>query len=85
VPKNHHRLATCGDVDERNSAIGALIASLPQSAGQVLARLQSLQTTLFQVGALLATSTNPERLTQLESFTFEHTRSIGDTFWRKSG
>jgi cob(I)alamin adenosyltransferase len=56
VPKDHERVEGYGDVDELNSFIGALTASLPQPLGEIRRELETIQSDLFHIGAWLATS-----------------------------
>lgn len=56
VAKDHERIEAYGDLDELNSAIGALAASLPAQAGDVRPELEAIQADLFTIGAWLATS-----------------------------
>lgn len=53
VAKNHLRVAAYGDVDELNACVGAAAAA--SSHDDVRAALQRIQSTLFDVGATLAT------------------------------
>jgi cob(I)alamin adenosyltransferase len=52
TPKDAARMAAIGDVDEANSCIGA--AAL-HAEGQMLARLRTIQSDMFDLGADLAT------------------------------
>lgn len=56
VAKDHARIEAYGDLDELNSAIGALAAALPPQAGDLRPELEAVQACLFQIGAWLATS-----------------------------
>lgn len=56
VAKDHERIEAYGDLDELNSVIGALAASLPPQAGDMHPELEAVQAALFQIGAWLATS-----------------------------
>lgn len=76
MPKNHRRIAAYGEVDELNSVIGALIAALPDSYEQLHEQLQTVQATLFQVGALLATSPGSAHAGSLVPITGGHTREV---------
>ncbi len=49
VPKDHARVAAYGDVDELNSVLGVLLASVEDYLEAAL--LQSIQNDLFDVGA----------------------------------
>jgi cob(I)alamin adenosyltransferase len=56
VPKDNERIEAYGDLDELNSVIGALIATLPREFGDLHQELQKIQSDLFHIGAWLATS-----------------------------
>ncbi len=57
VPKSHPRVASYGDVDELNSALGAARAALREdpALGSVDLGLERVQAECFVIGALLAT------------------------------
>jgi len=55
VPKDDLRVQAYGSVDELNSALGVVIASLPQPLGDWRVPLFEIQSDLFTVGANLAT------------------------------
>ena len=76
MPKNHRRITAYGEVDELNSVIGALKAALPNSSEHLHEQLQTIQSTLFQVGALLATSPGSARARGLAPITPVHTREV---------
>jgi len=65
VPKDHRRIEAYGDLDELNSALGALAAA---SAGQpaVQAELARVQSDLFHLGAWLATTPEAPAAAALE-------------------
>src|SRR5437899_2408266 len=48
VPKDHPRVAACGEVDELNAVLGMLVAACPDFAE--LALVRSIQNDLFDVG-----------------------------------
>ena len=56
VSKGNERIEAYGDMDELNSIIGALIASLEAGLPELTGDLQQIQTDLFAVSALLATT-----------------------------
>jgi len=56
VKKSHCRIEACGEVDELNCALGALIASLTSESLGLRELLLEAQANLFRLGALLATS-----------------------------
>jgi cob(I)alamin adenosyltransferase len=56
VPKDNARIDAYGNLDELNSVIGALIASLPRDCGELREELEAIQSRLFPIGAWLATT-----------------------------
>jgi cob(I)alamin adenosyltransferase len=56
VAKSHARIEAYGDLDELNSVIGALAASLDEPLSAVVGELESIQSALFHIGAWLATA-----------------------------
>ena len=56
VGKEDLRIEAYGDVDELNSALGALTASLPAEASGAGDEIRRIQSDLFHVGAWLATT-----------------------------
>jgi len=57
VAKSHIRVEAYGDVDELNAVLGALIADIsPETQGELAVPLQQIQSDLFHIGALLATT-----------------------------
>ncbi|CAB5122131.1 ATP:Cob(I)alamin adenosyltransferase (EC [Olavius algarvensis associated proteobacterium Delta 3] len=55
VSKGNARIAAYGDVDELNSILGALAAAAPADHPEIQKEVEQIQSTLFQVGAWLAT------------------------------
>ncbi len=56
VSKHHLRIEAYGDLDELNSILGAVGASVPDSEQAVREDILSIQEQLFQAGAWLATT-----------------------------
>ena len=56
VSKSKDRIETYGDMDELNSIIGALVASLGSEHSETVGELEQIQTDLFTISALLATT-----------------------------
>jgi cob(I)alamin adenosyltransferase len=56
VPKNHPRIDACGDIDELNSALGALTAAVLNRDITVKQELRKIQSHLLQIGAWLSTT-----------------------------
>jgi cob(I)alamin adenosyltransferase len=61
VPKDHPRVAACGEVDELNAALGMAMTLAPAADDREL--LETIQRDLFTIGSELAT-TDPARLAQ---------------------
>ncbi len=68
VSKADHRIETYGDLDELNSIIGALVASLPSGNPDLVEELEKVQANLFDISALLATTPDSPALKQLKRF-----------------
>ena len=72
VSKADARIEAYGDMDELNSIIGALVASLgPEHSGPV-EELQQIQADLFTIGALLATTPDSPSMNAIAGITQEH-------------
>ncbi len=56
VGKEDLRIESYGDLDELNSILGSLVASLPPEAAGAEGNLRRIQSDLFQVGSWLATA-----------------------------
>jgi cob(I)alamin adenosyltransferase len=76
VPKDNARIEVYGDVDELNSVIGALIASLPETLADIRGELQEIQSDLFHVGAWLATTPGAAAASQLQPFSPERASAL---------
>jgi len=69
ISKGNERIDAYGDVDELNSTLGALAAAVPEDHRAIRNEIERIQSTLFQVGAWLATSpesSSSELLTQIQ-------------------
>ncbi len=68
IAKNDDRIEAYGAVDELNSLIGAVAASLPAvpEAEDAKEKLTKIQSDLFRVGAMLATTENSTASTYLQ-------------------
>jgi len=69
VSKSHARIEACGDVDELNSAIGALASSLPEQGADLAETINSVQSTLLVAGALLGTTSSSPSAASLRRVT----------------
>ena len=68
VSKASHRIEAYGDLDELNSVIGAFVASLPPEHTDLVEELETVQSNLFDISALLATTPDSPSLKQLKHF-----------------
>jgi len=76
VAKSHCRVEGCGEVDELNSLLGALVAALPEHQGEIKEELQRIQSCLFHVGAWLATTPGSPTLGMLQEIGPGHTQAL---------
>jgi len=68
VAKTNDRIEAYGDLDELNSIIGALIASLTADRDDLTGTLQQIQSDIFIISAWLATTANSPAIESLEKF-----------------
>ena len=61
VSKNHELLECIGDLDELNSEVGCVIAHLDDTYGGLVSLLTRTQSSLFDLGALIAHPNHPEK------------------------
>lgn len=66
VAKNDRRIEAYGDVDELNSLLGALVASLTEINPDLAKRLQQIQADLFQLSSLLAITPDSPAIASLQ-------------------
>jgi cob(I)alamin adenosyltransferase len=67
VEKDHRQVEAYGDLDELNSALGVLAATLPDTAEEsVTGTIRTLQSTLLAAGSLLASSPDSPATNRLE-------------------
>jgi cob(I)alamin adenosyltransferase len=76
VPKSHLRIEAYGDVDELNSILGALVASLPPACKELAQPLQAIQSDLFHVGAWLATTPDSPAIANLQAIGQEQIQAL---------
>lgn len=74
VSKNDPFIEALGAVDEGNSAIGTAIAFLPNNSNLAITKhqLETIQHTLFDVGATIATPASQATEKKLEKTRFDH-------------
>jgi cob(I)alamin adenosyltransferase len=85
VYKNDRRVEVCGEVDELNSVLGALVAALPAHQGDLKEEIQGIQADLFHVGAWLATSPASPTLGMLKEIGPGHTKALEAAIDRLEG
>ena len=68
VSKASKRIEAYGDLDELNSVIGALVAALPPEHTDLVEELEHVQSNLFEISALLATTPDSPSINQLKRF-----------------
>ncbi len=78
IVKSDARIEAYGDVDELNSVVGSLAAVLPQhpDARDLKSQLTQIQSDLFNVGALLATTPESPSADHLKPMSQEHYRRL---------
>lgn len=76
VPKAFLRVEAYGDVDELNSLLGVLVASLPENVSASMEEVRQIQSDLLHVGAWLATTPDSSTLDLLQEITEAHWRPL---------
>jgi len=72
VSKANERIETYGDMDELNSLIGALIASLTSELAELDDELEQIQTNLFTISALMATTPDSPAMQTVSDISQQH-------------
>ncbi len=72
VSKSFLRVEAYGDVDELNSLLGVLVATMPDAAPPIIEELQQIQSTLLHAGAWLATTPGSPTLDLLQDIHAAH-------------
>ena len=76
VSKADLRVEAYGDVDELNSILGGLIATLPPTEGELAEEIKQIQSVLLHIGALLAVTSGSPVLEELEEITQEQSTDL---------
>jgi len=76
VSKNDRRVEAFGDVDELNSLLGLLAATLPREEEDRIGEIERIQSTLFQIGAWLATTRESPAMEFIEKINEERIRFL---------
>lgn len=66
MSKSDKRVEACGAVDELNAVLGVLISMLPKKAVIPLEGMDRIQSNLFHIGAMLATTFHSPTFASLE-------------------
>ena len=72
VSKANERIETYGDMDELNSLIGALVASLTSELAELDDELEQIQTNLFTISALMATTPDSPAMQTVSDISQQH-------------
>jgi cob(I)alamin adenosyltransferase len=72
ISKCHDRVETYGEMDELNSFVGIISASLPQEAKSIVTEIQAIQEVLFTIGSWLATTPDSNSIHQLVPLEHSH-------------
>ena len=72
VSKADERIEAYGDMDELNSIIGALVASLGMAHPEPVGELQRIQADLFTISALLATTPDSPAMDAIAAIDQQH-------------
>lgn len=76
VSKTDPRVEACGAVDELNAVLGVLISLLPKEAAIPLADMDRIQSNLFHLGAILATTLDSPAFAKLEGIEEEEIKFL---------
>ena len=76
VTKSDKRVEACGAVDELNAVLGVLISVLPREAAIRAEELNRIQSNLFHIGAILATTFDSPTFASLEGLEEEEIRFL---------
>jgi cob(I)alamin adenosyltransferase len=75
----------CGSVDELNAVLGVLVSILPSEAAILLDEMGRIQSNLFHVGAILATTFNSPAFASLEGIREEEIKFLEEAIDRMEG
>jgi cob(I)alamin adenosyltransferase len=82
VSKANERIETYGDMDELNSLIGALIASLTSELAELAGELEPIQTNLFTISALMATTPDSPAMQTVSDISQQQIESLENSIDR---
>jgi cob(I)alamin adenosyltransferase len=76
VSKSDKRVEACGAVDELNAVLGVLISLLPKEAAIPLEDMDRIQSDLFHIGAILATTFDSPTFASIEGIDDEEIKFL---------
>jgi cob(I)alamin adenosyltransferase len=76
VSKSDRRVEACGAVDELNAVLGVLISLLPKEATIPLEDMDRIQSDLFHIGAILATTFDSPTFASIEGIDDEEIKFL---------
>ena len=76
VSKSDQRVEAYGDVDELNSVLGGLVASLPSDAAELAKEIQQIQSTLLHLGSWLAVTPDSPVSKDLLQISEAHSKTL---------
>jgi cob(I)alamin adenosyltransferase len=79
VSKANLQIEVYGEIDELNSIIGALVAALDPEQADLVDELEHIQSNLFDISAILATTPDSPSMNQLRSFSREEFDALEKT------
>ncbi|MCP4754909.1 MAG: cob(I)yrinic acid a,c-diamide adenosyltransferase [Proteobacteria bacterium] len=79
IEKDHRRVEAYGNIDELNSILGALAASLPESLLSLADEIQRIQRLLFQAASWLATAPDSRAVDSLAEIGEEHVEMLEES------
>ncbi len=85
VSKADERIEAYGDLDELNSTIGGLVAGLPGELAELIEELRQIQSALFQIGALFATTPDSPSWEALPPIASEQIEKLEQAMDRMAG
>jgi cob(I)alamin adenosyltransferase len=85
VSKADLRVEASGDVDELNSLLGGVVASLPPREAELAEEIQKIQSVLLHIGACLSVTPGSPVSEELEEITEEHSRALEGAIDRIDG
>ena len=82
MSKNDPRVEACGSVDELNAVLGVLSSIFPNEAAVLPEEMGRIQSNLFHVGAILATTFNSPAFASLEGIGEEEIKFLEEAIDR---